>query len=1170
MRFRHSIRVHLPEVIAGQARVGKIAILLLAVIAASLSLSRTRAVELSREDRSPAAARAIFEEYCLACHTGPKAKGGVNFEKLNAEGAIAERFQDWQRVADALENKTMPPKAMPQPSDAERAQALGWIRNELSDYAKKHDGDPGRVTVRRLTSGEYAYSIKDLTGVDLKLGIDPTSDSVGGEGFTNFGDVQFMQDANLERYLAAAKLVADHAVIGAGPLEFFTDPGKTGFELSAIDRIRDIYAANGIRTVSGEGGRPFGLEKYGKSMYVAWRYQHRAALGEPNITLKDLSAREGITLRLAEHIWEVVNLSTLQYPTNEVVDRWRKLPAPGADAKASDEAARKGCDEIQKYMVTWPSWLFARGDVAAGGAGDESPLEFSDRTLNVKSTHRFIFVRGGRGPALPPGPAKIYLNTQIVNPKPGEKPTIIWRNLTVAFRKIEPRKQVKAGESVVLTTAEMEAVANLRRGILPPGPRETLRSLVTAETAQQLNFGKGPNGLQIGPDDFVTEGSTMFEVPMPEGPYAMNLQVDAVLGENRDQVLRILISDRPDGSRGQPTRALVGDMSSAGYKAFRSGVMQYVTLMPPNSHGEPTPADKDPVPDPFDNTYNVPEHDEFVQKVKYLRDDRFLAENLIDGATRTRLNNAWKDLYAGFEYHDNYLRLLAKHYNIDLKGKGIVAMDAAAIASLPEEMRKYVGPLRAEYMAAIEAQKAAQPGHLEDCLAFAARAWRRPLSETEGRSLRAFYKKTLALEPDHRKAIRATLARILVAPQFLYRVEPAGELRIARPASYNGETPIEGTNGVGVRPLTSWEMAGRLSYFLWASIPDDELRRAANANELTRSEGIQRQVRRMLADAKARRLSTEFFGQWLGFYHFDDYKGVDSGRFPEFTEAVKDAMNDEAVSFFEYIIRRDRPVREVLFADYTFLNRDLAKFYGVKKEIKATDKGELVEGANAFNRGGMLRLGAVLTSTSAPLRTSPVKRGDWILRRVLGTPTPPPPPDAGSIPADDKMFGGLSLKAKLEQHKRNATCASCHTRIDPLGFSLEHYDPTGRWRDQYPDGKAIEDSAALTDKTEIAGVNGLLDYLRGKEPQVRKTLSYKMVGYALGRTVQASDLALIDRMVQAGGEAEFSKLVLEIALSKQFRTRLGRQEAPATVKIASVTTKSISHQNWQQNRRTGQ
>ncbi|MGH9853575.1 MAG: DUF1587 domain-containing protein, partial [Blastocatellia bacterium] len=638
----------------------------------------------------------------------------MNLAQLTAQDSVGENFQQWEKVAAALEQKTMPPKTMPQPSDAERARAGAWIRAELSAYAKERDGDPGQAPIRRLTSGEYAYTIKDLTGLDLNVGIDSSSDSVGGEGFTNFGAVQFMQDANLERYLAAAKIIANHAVIGAGPLEFFSHPGKSGFELSAITRIREIYAANGIRTVSGEGGRPFGIERYGKALFVAWRYKHRAALGEANTTLPALAAREGIAPRFAEHIWQVINKQTLGYPAAEIVSRWRKLPAPPASVLAGAGAGdktiatvRAGCGEIQKFIVTWPSWLFARGDLAAGGAGDESPLEFSDRTLNMESPHRFAYVRGGGRPgASQTGSAKIYLNVAAVNPAMGEKPVIIWRNLTVGFRKITPRAPVEAGQSAVVLAADAQAAADLRRGVLPPGPRKTLRSLVSEETAGKLNFGKSPDGTPIGPDDFASEGSVMFEFPMPAtsatsgGPMALNLQVDAELGGNRDQVVRIVISDRADGmTRGQPTRALVGDMNSAGYRAFRAGVMEFATLLPPNSHGEPTPADKDPVPEPFDNTYNVPEHDEFVQKVKYHRDDRFVVENLVDDATRARLDHAWNDLYASFEYHDNYLRLLAKHYGFDLKGRGIAQMDKARIADLPAEMRKYVIPLRREYEA---------------------------------------------------------------------------------------------------------------------------------------------------------------------------------------------------------------------------------------------------------------------------------------------------------------------------------------------------------------------------------------------------------------------------------------------------------------------------------------
>ena len=362
-----------------------------------------------------------------------------------------------------------------------------------------------------------------------------------------------------------------------------------------------------------------------------------------------------------------------------------------------------------------------------------------------------------------------------------------------------------------------------------------------------------------------------------------------------------------------------------------------------------------------------------------------------------------------------------------------------------------------------------------------------------------------------------------MAPAFLYRVEPA-QLS-------------------AVRPLSGWELASRLSYFLWSSVPDDELRRAAGAGELSKPEQLERQVKRMLADPKARRFSTEFFGQWLGFYRFDQYRGVDTTRFPEFTDEVKSAMYDEAVSFFEHVVRKDRPVRDMLFADYTFLNKTLAKHYGVKKEIKSRTQPELVEGANEFHRGGLLRLGAVLTATSAPLRTSPVKRGDWVLRRVLGTPTPPPPADAGSIPGRRQAFGGLTLFEKLAAHQRNPTCAGCHTRIDPLGFPLEHYDAIGRWRDSYTDGKPIHDSSTLADKTPISGVDGLLDYLkkRGEAGAQDDVIQAAWVcAWAHGPCFRPA----ADRSVDRGRRRchHFSQLATEIVSSKQFRYRRERED----------------------------
>jgi uncharacterized protein YbaA (DUF1428 family) len=649
----------------------------------------------------------------------------------------------------------------------------------------------------------------------------------------------------------------------------------------------------------------------------------------------------------------------------------------------------------------------------------------------------------------------------------------------------------------------------------------SLRSILPVDVATTMAFGTSADGTSIGPDDFATTGTISFTIEVPPGGNTIEFQTDVELAKDKNSVVRVAISDRAEGSpRDAGQRVLLADPHGTGYEAFRANIAEYVALLPPNSHGEANPADKDPVPPPFDNTYNSPEHDAFVLKVKYQRNDSFFTENMVDGDDRARLNHAWNDLFGSWPYHDAYLGMLADHFGFDLKGRKIQDFDATQIATLPLIVRPHVHALHENYLEVTRAQKIAEPGHVTDALDFASRAWRRPLTANEKESLRAFYQKSRAsLHLDHDTALRAVIARILVSPAFLYRVETLGK--------------------TGEHPLDQWELASRLSFFLWSSVPDRELRRAAAAGELSDPVLVAKQVRRMTDDPKARRLATEFFGQWLGFYHFDEYRGVDTGRFPEFKDEIRAAMYDEAVSTFEFIVRQARPVREILYADYTFLNKPLATFYGINRDLKLTDQMVKVDGANALNRGGALRLGSVLTTTSAPLRTSPVKRGDWVLRRILGTPTPPPPADAGTIPADDKTFNGLTVRERLAQHKRNATCANCHKRIDPLGFPLEGFDAVGRSRATYADGKPVDVIGEIDDDTKIAGAAGLLDYLQTKDRQVMMTLSRKMLGYALGRTVRGSDRQLVESMIAQGGKASFADLAISIVNSRQFRNKVG-------------------------------
>jgi len=1101
-----------------------------AVALASLLTVHLPASSPARGTTPASVPQRTFQKYCFDCHGTKKPEAGLSIETLVGELSLGAHWEQWEKVADMLETGMMPPlEADEHPTDAERDATAAWIRSSLKEYETAHAGEPGRVTVRRLTSAEYGYAIRDLTGVEIPVAIDASSDAVGGEGFANFGDVQFVQDEVVERFLDAAKLVADHALVGSGPLEFYTDAGRTGLELSALNRINTLYETKGFRVVSGEGGRPFGLERYGKAFYVAWHYRHRAALGEPAVTIRALAEREGITGRFAEHIWTVVNTPNTGYPTRETVTRWTRLAAPTADLQAAMATARAACHEIQQALTTWPSWFFARGDLAAGGAGDESPLAFDDETLKVEPARQLTYRPGaptgrGRGGPSRPGPHTVHIIFNDVAPGASSQPVVVWRNARIVTRAAPaggrgtPDAPVGAVALPDVTPAQPGGGRGASGPILWTRP---LRDLLPPDVAADLAFGASPDGTALGRDDFATIGSVSFPIDVPEG-VILEFHAQAELGADRNAVIRVMLSDRAEGtSRDAPQRVVLGDAQSAGYRTFRASMAEYVAFLPPNSHGEANPADKDPVPAPFDNTYNSPEHDAFVLKVKYQRSDDFFTGNMVDGADRDRLDQAWNDLFGSWPYHDAYLGMLIEHFDLKLESRRITDLDAAGIAAQPAAARPYLTTLHAHYDDVMKALARAEPGHIEDALTFASRAWRRPLTSAEKTSLRGFYRRARAEHGlDHDDAVRAVLARVLVSPAFLYRVETLP--RAGREARLN-----------------DWELASRMSFFLWSSLPDDELRRAAAAGELRNPALLARQVQRMTADPKARRLATEFFGQWFGFYRFDEYRGVDTGRFPEFTGEIRSAMYDEAVSTFEYLVRERRPVKEILHADYTFLNKPLADFYGIRAEVPSTGGVVKVEAARTFDRGGALRLGSVLTTTSAPLRTSPVKRGDWILRRVLGTPTPPPPADAGTLPGDDKSFEGMTLRQRLDQHKRDATCASCHLRIDPLGFPLEGFDAVGRARDRYADGQPVDVAGELPGERTLTGAEGLLEYLRSKDSQVLTTLSKKMIGYALGRTVLASDRPLIAEMTALGGDASFSDLAARIVTSRQFLNHAG-------------------------------
>jgi len=1031
-------------------------------------------------------ARPMLQNYCIDCHGNESAEARINLEQMAATD-VGYTFKDWEKVVRMLRASKMPPADSPQPSDAERETAIAAIESALEAFVAQHAGDPGPVVLRRLTSAEYDYTVQDLTGLELDFQRRFVSDAVGGEGFTNVGGAQFIQDSTLERYLEAARTVADHAVIGAGPLSFFADPGTTGRELSAINRIKGIYREHGFRTAAGEGAEPFGLDQYPRAFFVAWQYRHRATLGLGDVQLSGLAEREGLSPRFCEHLWSVLHQPASEFPLSLIAAGWQALPVP----PQPETEVRAGCEALYRMLNDWQSTL------AAAAGDEEEAAVLTEGEVTVRATHSFLaeidWVDGA-------SEASFELSVTAASNLPANNELVIWRAPRLRFRREDNRR----GEYVSLVQH------------------------LAPETREQLRLGRHPAGLDIGEDAFVLTGGTAAPIKLliPPGMIGAQLRVDVELdlSHSPDGIVRCRIADgEVEGETAAEvgaTSTLLASPTSPAVAQWQTGVKEFARVLPAVSHREPAPSDRDPIPAPFDNTYNMPERNHFHYAIKYHRDDRFLVDKMLDDPTRQRLDQAWTDLLTAFDYHDANLRFIDKKFGLGLGAQGVADLTEAMIQLLPDEPRGLVQRLRDEYNAMHQALRAAESRHVEDALQFAARAWRRPLDTEELTRLREFHRSLRQDVPlDHAAAIRALLTRILVAPAFLYRSEPS-------------------VGAASVVPLSDWELASRLSYFVWSSPPDDELRRAAAAGELTDPEQLQSQALRMLRDPKARRFATEFFGQWFGFYRFDEYRGIDAGRFPEFSETLRAAMYDEAVSFFEHLVREDRAAAEILFADYTFLNQALAEHYGLDGSNLPQQGSVYVADVAKHQRGGLLGLAAVLTTTSAPLRTSAVKRGDWVARRVLGTPVPPPPADAGSIAADDVLADGLTVRRRLEAHRTDATCVNCHSRIDPLGFALEHYDPIGRWREQYRDGQAIDASGTLHDGTEIVGLDGLRQYLRREQPQFERTLCGKLLGYALGRAEMASDRPLLEQMLSdLRTDGRFSDLVVRIVLSQQFRYR---------------------------------
>ncbi|MGV3772065.1 MAG: DUF1592 domain-containing protein [Verrucomicrobiales bacterium] len=396
-------------------------------------------------------------------------------------------------------------------------------------------------------------------------------------------------------------------------------------------------------------------------------------------------------------------------------------------------------------------------------------------------------------------------------------------------------------------------------------------------------------------------------------------------------------------------------------------------------------------------------------------------------------------------------------------------------------------------------------------------AFRRPVESSEVEKYFALFERAQKRGDGYLPSLKLAMKGILISPNFLFLDEIEPEER-------------------GIQPLAPFPLASRLSYFLWSTMPDEELFNLARSGKLAEPDVLRQQARRMLADPKANALGERFAMQWLDLEKLGAEVKPDPAKFKEWDAELEQGMKGEVALFFNHILKNERPLTELIDADYTFVNERLAKHYGLTAEVKGTELQKV--SFTDKNRGGVTSMGAVHASTSFPLRTSPVLRGRWVLENLLGDKVKPPPPDVPALEEHSDDTKNLTLREQLQAHRANPDCSSCHDKMDPLGFGMENFDVMGRWR-ELDRGLPIDSKGTLPSGETFTGPAGLKSLLMDRKEKVMRLLVRKMTGYAYGRDLNRFDDCVVDSTMKALKEDNYrsSVLVEQIVLSFPFRHR---------------------------------
>lgn len=994
------------------------------------ALPRTAAPELTRvelEKRFTSTVRPFMQTYCAPCHGKDKPQAQLNLTSYTTMASVIKELPHWILVMDRLGIKDMPPSTSKQPMAQQREAVIAWIRTVRQMEIARTSGDPGPVLARRLSNREYDYTIRDLTGVDLRPTKEFPVDPANQEGFDNSGESLTVSSALAKKYLAAAKEIGDHLALTSTGLAFASHPvlGQTDRDKFCTQRIVAFYKR-----------QPTDLADY---FYAAWQLKHSGG----TLTLATVAAQEKISAKYLETIWKLLTSSAPEHKVGPVASlqvKFNALPESAA-------AAQKGCAELKSWgdgLRRKIAWRFSNLKVPNEfSAGSFTNVLWKDRQY---ATHRDKF-----------------------NPK----------FLQIGGVPATRLGQVKGGS---LGKVEKEPVM-----ITDPVDPDLFAPLDEAERAPYLASFSAFS--RLFPDAFFIDERGLMEsdnIFQRTGRVLTGGTHNAVSYFRDDAPLRELVLD----AKGQQELdALWRDfaiVASYNEQTFLQGIFY--------------------------------ERNE-AQTIKVTRDPEF---NFVKSEDRA---------CAGTDLIQRYCDL----YLAKAKRMGAVP---ETLAAYEDYFKRSSADIRQEERDRLAAEQV----HKKALLEFAQKAFRRPLTQEDRTELLGFYTKLRQKEAlTHEDAIRDTVVWILMSPNFLFRLDQETPLMPAKPVKGRILTANQAAPAPQkTQQLSDYAIASRLSYFLWSSSPDDELLALAAKGELRKPPVLIAQAQRMLKSPKTRALATEFGGNWLDFRRFEEHNAVDKTRFPSFNNNLRQSMFEEPLHFMLDTFQNNGSVLDWLFGKHTFVNATLAKHYGMSEITVKADDWVRVDNAASYGRGGLLPMALFLTQNASGLRTSPVKRGYWVVRRVLGEQIPPPPAKVPELPKDESELGEKTLRQALEIHRKNPACSGCHARFDSYGLVFENFGPIGERRTQDGGGKAVDNRALFPGGQEFVGVSGLQEFIRLKRQQdFVGTFSRKLLSYALGRTLLPSDEPLLAEISKrlSTNNYRFNTLVEGIVTSPQFRNR---------------------------------